>query len=351
MFSRPSNAAIERFMGSMRDTIEHYSGSQRSLIEKLNQKIDGWVSYHKVGEADEAFRQMDVYIAALLLELCELKHPKWSREKILQKYWYVDVEGRHRYALPNKKEVYVKSLSDTLLVDYFAVKTNVNPYIDLDYVEMRSKERQILNVTGVYRSIWNRQDGKCYYCGHRILRDEEKALAEIAQNKSRFASRMAYVHKRCLYCSFDCVDTELPPSSLTDVMELLEKLDAAKKPVGQKYLSLSEFFRTCDKNSVTLTFKQIEDIMGDSLGATALRKEFWYRTGFTNISQCWLDNGYEIKTLHLEGKRRVVFNLVAQSRNTASISIPEVLRYGRIPKDAKYELENYFQYIIKKYGL
>jgi len=351
VFAKPSTPAIERFMGTMRETIENYTGSQRSLIEKLNQKIDGWITYHKIGEADDAFRQMDVYITALLLELCELKHPKWSREKILQKYWYVDTEGRHRYALPNKKEVFVKCLSDTLLVDYFAVKTNVNPYIELDYVEQRSQERQILNVTGVYRSIWNRQDGRCHYCGHRILRDEEKALAEIAPDKSRFASRMAYVHKRCLYCSFDYIDAELPPSSLTDIMELLEQLDENRKPIGQKFLALSEFFRTCDANSVTLTFKQIEEIVGDRLGATALRKEFWYRTGFMNISQCWLDNGYEIKTLHLEGKKRVVFNLTSRSKNTASIVIPEVLKYGRVPNDAKYELENYFQYIIKKYGL
>ena len=27
--------------------------------------------------------------------------------------------------------------------------------------------------------------------------------------------------------------------------------------------------------------------------ATALRKEFWYRTGFMCISQCWLENGYD----------------------------------------------------------
>lgn len=338
-------------MGNMRETIANYTGSQRSLIEKLNKKIDGWITYHKVGEADEAFRQMDVYISALLLELCELKHPKWSRDKILEKYWYVDANGHHRYALPNKKEIQVKVLADTLLVDYFAVRTNINPYIDLDYVERRTQEREILNVTGVYRSIWNRQNGRCYYCGHRILRDEEKALVEIAPDESRFASRMAYVHNRCLYCSFDYIDTELPLSSMTDVMELLEQLSDKRKPIGQKYLALSEFFRTCDKNSVTLTFKQIEDIMGDALGATALRKEFWYRTGFTNISQCWLDNGYEIKTLHLEGRKRVVFNLLTKSKNTASVVIPEVLRYGRVPNDAKYELENYFQYIIKKYGL
>jgi len=351
LYAHPSQAAVERFMGELRDTIENYSGSQKSLIEKLNHKIDGWVTYHKITEATEAFRKMDVYINALLLELCEMKHSKWSREKIIEKYWYVDAEGRHCYALPNKKEVHVKFMEDALLVDYYAVKTNVNPYIDLEYVEKRSQERQILNATGVYRAIWNRQDGRCHYCGHKIQRDEEKALVEIAPDQTRFVLRMAYVHKRCLYCSFDYIDTDVLPSSLDDVMGLLVQLDSEKKPVGQRYLALSEFFRTCDKNSVTLTFKQIENIMGAELGATALRKEFWYRTGFLCISQCWLDNGYEIRTLHLEGKRRVVFRLASKSKNTASVEIPEVLKYGRIPNEAKYELENYFKYIMKKYGL
>lgn len=67
--------------------------------------------------------------------------------------------------------------------------------------------------------------------------------------------------------------------------------------------------------------------------------------------QCWLDNGYEIKRLHLEGRQRVVFNMTANSKNTASVEIPEVIKYGRIPNEAKYELENYFKYILKKYGI
>ena len=351
VYARPSDAAVGRFMANVRDAIDNYTGSQQSLIDTLNRKIDGWTTYHKVSEADDAFRQMDVYISALLLKLCESKHPKWNREKILQKYWYVDAEGRHCYALPNKKEIRVKFLSDTLLIDYYAVKTKMNPYIDLDYMESRTHERQILNATGVYRAIWNRQDGRCHYCGHRILRDEEKALVEVEPVRSRFASRMAYVHKRCLYCSVDYIDTDILPTSLTEVMDLLGQLESKRKPTGNKYFALSEFFRNCEKNSVTLTFREMEDIMGDELGITSLRKEFWYRTGFSCISQCWLENGYQIKTLHLDGKRRVVFNLVEKSRNTSSVVIPEAIRYGRVPDDAKYELENYFRYIIKKYGL
>lgn len=350
LLTKPSDQAIERFMGNVRDTIENYTGSQKSLIEKLNHKIDGWTAFHRVSEAGGAFRQMDIYISALLLKLCESKHPKWDRAKILQKYWFVDGMGRYCYALPNKKEIRVKFLSDTLLVDYFAVKSCVNPYMDWDYIEFRTKERQVLNVTGAYRNIWNRQEGKCHYCGYKILRDEEKTLIEVYPDKRRFASRMAYVHKRCLDRSFDYIDSSVLPASLSDVRELLEQLESKKKPVAEKYYLLSEFFHTCDKNTITLTFEDIESIMNEKLGFSALRSEYWYRTGFLCISQCWLDNGYSIKDLRLQD-RYVVFSLTAREKHRTNVIIPEVIKHGQVPADAKYELENYFRYITGKYGI
>lgn len=351
VLARPSDASIERFMNDVRDTIENYTGSQEALIGKLNHQIDGWSTYHKVSEAESAFRKLDVYISALLLELCETRHPKWNREKILEKYWYRDARNHYCYTLPNKRHVRVKFLSDTLPVEYFAVKTKLNPYIDLEYLERRTKERQILSITGVYRSVWNRQEGKCHYCGHPIMKDDEKALIEIEPGRRRLAARMAYVHKRCLYCSFDYVDTALLPTSQTDVMKILIQLESKKKSTGQKYLALSEFFRTCERKSVTLTWKQIETMTGCELGIASHLEEFWYKTGEDCISQCWLENGYQIKALHLEGKRRVVFGLTEQNHNTASITIPDFIKYGRVPEDARYEIENFFQYIAKKYGL
>lgn len=181
VFARPSDKSIGRFMDGIHTTIDNYTGSQKSLIAKLNHQIDGWATFHKVGEADDVFRQMDVYISALLLNLCESKHPQWDREKIL-------------------------------------------------------------------------------------------------------------------------------------------------------------------------TFAQMESIMGGSLGTSALRKEFWYRTGYQCISQCWLEHGYSIQALHLKDKR-IDFRLAVKNKNASNVVIPDTIKYGKIPEDAKYELENYFQYIRGKYGI
>ena len=350
VYARPSDESVERFKKNIRETIENFSGSQKTLIEKLNHKIDGWATYHKVDESEEAFRQMDVYISSLLLKLCESKHPKWSREKIIDKYWIKDAEGRYCYSLPDKRECRVKFLADTLLVDYISLKPNMNPYIHLDYFEKRTKDREIVNVTGIFRTIWNRQDGKCHYCGRAILREEKKALVEAYPEKRKFAARMAYVHGRCLYTSFDTVSAPSLPESQDDVNKLLEQLDTKRKPLEQRFVALSDYFRHCEKRTFVLTFNEMETIMGEPLGATANRKEYWQRTGFGCISQCWLENGYEIRNIHTR-KRQIAFARMAKHEQESAVNIPQSILLGHIPDDAKYELQNFIDYLVKKYGL
>lgn len=344
----PSEQAVNRFKHSLKETVEGHTGSQQSLIVKLNRKLDGWATYHKTDDAGDAFRQIDVYLKALLLELCEHKHPKWNRKKLLEKYWYLDAFGRYVYALSDKKEVAVKFLGDVLLIQHNRVRTNFNPYIDVNYVKSRTENRAEQNVTGMYRSIWNRQDGKCYYCGRRILQDQEKCLVEVDGCQRKKEMRLAYIHTRCLQGSIAYVDTDTLPETAIETMELLEHFKNETAPAGQKFLRLSEFFCACNKSSVTMTFQEMEEILGVKLGKSKYDKSYWYRTGFMNISQSWLDNGYQIYRLNIP-KEKVTFHLVR--KETQGLKIPDVLVNQRIPTEAKYELENYFSYIIKKYGL
>ena len=89
--------------------------------------------------------------------------------------------------------------------------------------------------------------------------------------------------------------------------------------------------------------------MGEPLGKSARQKQYWQRTGFLCISQCWLMNGYRIARLRLR-EGQVEFTRAAKSRDVAKVGIPDVF-LSPVPIDAKYELENYFRYIIKKFGL
>ena len=348
IYSFPSDTAIQRFMGSLKETVMDHTGSQLSLIQKLNRKLNGWATYHKVEDSYEAFQRIDIYLKALLLELCEKKHPKWDRAKILERYWIQRPDGQYQYSLPDKREIRVNFLCDTILVQHRPVKTNMNPYIETNYVDSRSEQKAIDTMTGLYRSIWNRQDGKCYFCGKPILKDQEKYLAEINPYARSRAGRYAYVHSYCMDASLEFLETDTLPITETDVMGLLEYLDSRKRPAALTWFQLSEFFRLSTKNSITITFDEIEEILGKKLGKISNQKEYWYRTGFDNISQCWLQNGYEIRRLDLT-KRKITFMLV--EKGTGGLIIPDRLIKSRIPDEAKYELENYFNYIIKKYGI
>ena len=123
----------------------------------------------------------------------------------------------------------------------------------------------------------------------------------------------------------------------------LTKVDA-----NQRYALLSEYFYNATDFLITLTFKQIADIADRKLPDSSSSRYFWYKNGFNEISACWIDNGYRIKRLHLN-QRYVVFYRFDKASN--SLQIPPILMSNKIPQKAKYELENYFQYIIKKYGL
>lgn len=345
----PSDEAVKRFKNTLKETITDHSGSQQRLIEKINRKIDGWTTYHKIEQSDREFREIDVFLKAFLLQSCETKHPRWDRQKILEKYWYMQPNGQYCYALPDKKEVHIKSLSDTVIIKHNVIKTKENPYIDIEYFEEREHRREINNVSGIYRAIWNRQSGCCQYCGEPILRDQEKDVIETSPH-GRKINRLSYVHSRCKSFPLVHCKTDTMPDSVTDISELLGELQTRTKGSlkDRRYLGLEEYFLKCTAPLFSLTFEEIEKIIGRSLGRSQEYHPFWYETGFGKISTCWLENGYVIKNLHID-KHYVVFQQV--HKNISNLEIPSVFLTKKIPTEAKYELENYFQYIKKKYGL
>lgn len=126
------------------------------------------------------------------------------------------------------------------------------------------------------------------------------------------------------------------------------------------YLELREFFRLCEKSPLTLTFRQIEDILGDSLPAEAyLYDAFWFEImpGMTSplwreeqypfhaiipdesdyyISDAWSSQGYEIKALH-RNDERIVFRKSAVGMS--GVRIPKALIDRKLPSHIVYKLE------------
>lgn len=236
IYSYPSDAAVERFISELKNVIMTSRKSQREMILSLNRKLKGWAGYHRYSDALDAFRKVDVAVQTALLEAAIKKHPRLAIPKIKAKYWYKESDGRYVYALPDDKSIRVVRLSNTLLLTHRKVKTNVNPFVGEDYVESRTHEREIQNVTGPYRAIWLRQNGLCYYCGRPILNDQPRTTVQLDLRNPPSIRNSAYIHKICAQNEFVLIQEMESLDSLKpfDVMDTLREIQEAPPKEAQE---------------------------------------------------------------------------------------------------------------------
>jgi len=361
MYSYPSDAAVERFIAELKTTIMTNKKSQRDLITTLNRKLKGWAGYHRYSDAEAAFRKVDVAVQTALLEAAIAKHPKLALPKLKAKYWYKESDGRHCYALPDDKSVRVIRLEDTLLLTHNKVKTNANPFVERDYTESRTHDREIQNVTGPYKAIWQRQNGNCYYCGRPILNDHPRTTVTLDLSRPPSVKNSAYIHKICAQNDFETIMTmeDLGAMRPYDVMRILEGVaDAPPKGTrvkrdigpGWKHYKLKQFFAGSTSASISLTFLQIEEIDGRALPASAWKsKNWWYpRNNCNTIAEAWQTEGYSLHAFDLQKQK---ITLRRDEEGYSKLEIPSVLTQGKIPDNARFELETHMAYIINKYGL
>jgi len=353
LISTPSEAAINKFELSLRDTILRYRGGQKALIEKLNRQLIGWANYHKVSDAKEAFQRIDATVKALLLELCERLHPGLSRKRIIRKYFFAEPDGEHVYALVNKPDVRVIRLAESVvLYHHRAVSIKRNPYLDGEYYESRTNERAIDTVTGKYKAVWLRQNGLCYYCGKPILIDQQKQVVPIDVDRKNTAKNLAYVHDYCVAGQAEFYDCDDSINTPFDLHNFLRELKAKQTPANSRvkiFAPLTEYLRHKREATFSLSFREIEKILGRELCKSAkTRTSYWYMSGESRLSHSWLSNGYKIRGLSLE-KGTVVFQRI--EKTGVAVEIPTVFLDGRLPERAAAELKLLLKYIMEKYGL
>jgi RNA-directed DNA polymerase len=359
IYSYPSDRAVERFIDELRKTILENKKSQRELILTLNRKLKGWAGYHRYSDASDAFRKVDAAVQTALLEAAREKHPRMQFAKVKAKYWYKEADGRHTYALPDDKSVRVIHLADTLLITHRKIKTNANPFLEQEYSEQRTHDRAIQNVTGRYKAIWERQNGRCYYCGRKILTDQVRTTVPLDISRPPSVLNSAYIHKMCEPNEFELIRTMedidvLRPYDVCNVLEGFaaspsgERIKSAITP-RWKYYKLKMFFADSSTASITLTFKQIEDIIGSKLPSSAKDSSWWYpRFQSNRIAEAWVTEGYTMQRIDTE-KEKVTFH--RDEDGMERLVIPQALLDSKLPANAVFELETHMEYIINKYGL
>lgn len=126
-------------------------------------------------------------------------------------------------------------------------------------------------------------------------------------------------------------------------------LDVELNRTGKRmsFYPLIEFFRSLQEDSVTLSFDQIKEMVG-GLPPRAKYKSYWLSEGDGKASSVWLENGFAVSELDLDGEK-VTFKRVRT--RYSRIKIPDWVYRNTLPDGVCDEVEKYFKYVEKKYGL
>jgi len=353
---QPSDAAVQRFMCELKDDIAGWHGSQRKLIEHLNSRLKGWAGYYRYGDSYEAFKYIDQGVTAALLESTIERHPNRKVKDLVRTFWYEESDGTYSYTLRSDRTVKVYHIADTPIAQHRKVRAISNPYLDPGYFERRLEERDIANVSGRWRAVWDRQRGVCRYCGTPILADQPK-LVVARNNASRVTPKnAAYIHEAC---AFDEVEGLLLDSSASaaryDVVSALKPIAARVRgewrpiPENWRYKPLLDYFTHLEKKRVTLTFAEIEAILGGPLPVHARTEKCWWkhRDGRTRPPRAWVDGGYDLEEVDLK-KERARF---ARSDEAGTpLALPPELT-GRVPDNVAFEFEQFCHDLVQRYSL
>jgi len=185
-----------------------------------------------------------------------------------------------------------------------------------------------------------RQNGKCYYCGRSILKDQQKIIIAIDPSNPRHPKNFAYIYEYCASGQAEFYESEFEINTEFDLHKLLlrmsEKITGQRSSTKSKFIALSEFFRQRKEPVFTLTFKEIEKIIEQPLCGSPLKyKRYWYRHGEFYIDFCWQSNVYTIRSINLE-KSHVVFERAEEMGSV--VIIPPVILSGRILYNASLKV-------------
>ena len=369
----PADEKVVDFEQRLKKLIMNFTGTQRGLIKKINDMLNGFATEYRATDAYYVFRHIDAVVESFLtdrlLSRVQGKYWKWKDDTIKKKFWIM-VNGNPVFALPTDRTVRVTQLAGVEMRPHKACKPDLNPYLDEEYIVWLKHRRNILKANGKYGRIWKRQDGRCAYCNNPMRPDQEVDVVEKVIGKGWNIKNLIYIHRKCAYDVYSSPDSM--DVSHIDLFELLEDYTTETPESNSPYLELREYFRLTEKTPFTLTFLEIENILGDKLPPEAyLYDAFWFEfePGMQlpmwkeeqypfkiltldepdyYISDAWHSQGYEIKALH-RAEERVVFRRIESGKT--GLKIPKALVTKKIPEKKAYELEKIMEQFVKDNGL
>lgn len=192
---KPSKKSIKNIKDNTRHVIsKNKAATQEELIKKLNPIIRGWGNYHQGAVSKDIYSDVDNSIHEALWNWATRRHGKQSLGKIKNKYWKT-VNGRQWvYCTDNARLIKV---SDIKIVRHPKLKLDMNPFTKegREYFEERKFKIGANKISGRFKKVWIRQEGKCAYCNEPM--DSDNKVLVCNNNEPNELTTMAYCHKEC----------------------------------------------------------------------------------------------------------------------------------------------------------
>ena len=328
----------------------------KKIVTEVNYKINGYASYFRICEAKDTFRRLDSYVMANVLKLIKTIYPKLTIEQIKKKYYWKCADGRYIFALASNRDCKIVNFIDIPLIKAKRIDLKKNVFLDKEYFDNLNDKREIENVTGRYKKIWEIQEGKCAICG-RIIKDyESRKIIYKRLSKDSTIRNMLYIHSMCeesekiiIYGDFE---ENLTSKKTIDILVEINDIENGIKPKKKpsKFDKLKSYFHELNKNKVTLTFKNIEKIIDSKLCSSAYKYQsyFYNQSDERSIANCWISQGYRIEKFDMENQK---ITFCKENKKKSKVLLPKFLFKNDLPKDAILELEEFFKKIKTKYEL
>lgn len=138
---KPSKQSINDVVRKISDIIKKgKTWTQEGLIRTLNPIIIGWANYHRSIVAKDSFSKLDYLVWSMLWQWAKRRHPNKSSRWIAAKYWHQN--GTRKWVFCTSQDR-LKLFSDTKIIRHIKVKSDKNPYLDMEYFETRKGRQSI----------------------------------------------------------------------------------------------------------------------------------------------------------------------------------------------------------------
>ena len=132
---KPSKGSIGKVTKKISDVIKRAKAwKQEDIIYALNPIITGWANYHQSVVSRYIFGKLDHQLWNMLWTWSKRRHHDKSKSWIIKKYWH-EIDSRKWVFSTGTSNL--KLFSDTKIVRHPNVKLDKNPYLDMEYFDLR----------------------------------------------------------------------------------------------------------------------------------------------------------------------------------------------------------------------